>query len=149
MPASPTDLTQRPPRSPRCRLGGFCILPRVLYKGRALLAGKIGEYKFACPLDQQFLQFAGIDANQLKKQLAAKKSDGAILDWIRKNSSTKPAPAEILAWSAHQDQRVPSDVESRKYFNNLHEKVAPHRDDLTSWFDLLDADDFGSFGGNV
>ena len=29
------DLTQRPPRSPRVRLGGFVILPRMLDKGRA------------------------------------------------------------------------------------------------------------------
>ena len=29
------DLTQRPPRSPRVRLGGYAILPRLLDKGRA------------------------------------------------------------------------------------------------------------------
>jgi hypothetical protein len=149
MPANITDLTQRPPRSPRVRLGGYCILPRVLDKGRALVAGKIGEYKFACPLDQQFLQFAGIDSGKLKKQLETGKGDGAILEWVRKNSSTQPAAAQILAWSMHQEQRAPSDTEARKYFNDLHEKVAPQRDDLTSWFDLLDADDFGSFGGKV
>ncbi len=40
-----TDLTQRPPRSPRVRLGGYAILPRLLDKCRALLAGKVGEYK--------------------------------------------------------------------------------------------------------
>ncbi|MEO7677968.1 MAG: DUF5069 domain-containing protein, partial [Verrucomicrobiota bacterium] len=40
------DLTQRPPRSPRVRLGGYVLLPRILDKGRALLAGKLGEYHF-------------------------------------------------------------------------------------------------------
>jgi len=34
------DLTQRPPRSPRLTLGGYVILPRMLDKGRAQLAGK-------------------------------------------------------------------------------------------------------------
>ncbi len=43
----PPDLTQRPPRSPRVRLGGYVILPRMLDKGRAALAGKLGEYHFA------------------------------------------------------------------------------------------------------
>ena len=33
------DLTQRPPRSPRVRLGGYVILPRMLDKGRATING--------------------------------------------------------------------------------------------------------------
>ena len=44
-----TDLTLRPPRSPRCRLGGYALLPRMLDKGRATLAGKNGDYHYACP----------------------------------------------------------------------------------------------------
>ena len=32
------DLTQFPPRSPRVRLGGYAILPRMLDKGRATVA---------------------------------------------------------------------------------------------------------------
>ncbi len=40
------DLTQRPPRSPRVPLGGYVILPRMLEKGRAQLAGKAGDYHF-------------------------------------------------------------------------------------------------------
>ena len=54
------DLTKRPPRSPRARLGGYVILPRMLDKGRAVVAGKNGEYHYACPLDQRFLEFAEI-----------------------------------------------------------------------------------------
>ena len=42
------DLTKRPPRSPRARLGGYVILPRMLDKGRAAIAGrrrlKAGRY---------------------------------------------------------------------------------------------------------
>jgi hypothetical protein len=56
------DLTQRPPRSARSRLGGYALLPRMLDKGRATLAGKNGEYHYNCPLDQNFLRFVGIDA---------------------------------------------------------------------------------------
>jgi hypothetical protein len=32
-PIAPIDLTQRPPRSMRVRLGGFVLLPRILDKG--------------------------------------------------------------------------------------------------------------------
>ena len=80
------DLTQRPPRSARVQLGGYVILPRILDKGRATIAGTNGEYNYACPLDERFLEFAGVDPKALKKQLAAGKGDGEILEWIQKNA---------------------------------------------------------------
>jgi len=143
------DLTQHPPRSPRVRLGGYVILPRMLDKGRATIAGKHGEYKFACPLDQRFLDLVGVKADALKKQLAAGKGDGEILEWIQKNAKHKPTDAEIAAWSEFAERRVPSDAESRQYFNELHQKAAPKREDVATWFDLLDLDDFVSFGGKA
>ncbi len=141
------DLTQRPPRSPRVRLGGYVTLPRMLDKGRALLAGKNGEYNYACPMDQRFLEFTGIDPDRLKEQLASGKGDVAILDWIQKNARHQRTEPEIAAWSAWAERRAPSDAESRAYFNDLHKKAAPQREDIATWFDLLDLDDYVSFGG--
>ena len=65
------DLTKRPPRSPRVRLGGYVILPRMLDKGRATLARKNGEYNYDCPIDGHFLDFVGSKGKALKQQLAA------------------------------------------------------------------------------
>jgi len=143
------DLTQRPPRSPRVRLGGYAILPRMLDKGRATLAGKNGEFHYNCPLDQHFLHFAGINAAALKKQLAAGRSDSEILAWVNRHAKHKPTVLEIAAWSAYQDQRGPVDLESRHYFNEYLGKLAPLREDVASWFDVLDLDDFVSFGGKA
>src|SRR5258706_14382301 len=92
-----TDLTQRPPRSPRVRLGGYAILPRMLDKGRATIAGKNGEYHYACPLDQRFLEFTGINSDSLKEQLAAGKGDWEILAWIQKHAKHKRTDPEIAA----------------------------------------------------
>jgi hypothetical protein len=143
------DLTQQPPRSARTRLGGFVIVPRMLDKGRASIIGTVGEYHFNCPLDNQFLSFAGVDAKLLKKQLALGKGDGEILDWITAHAKIKRSPVEIAAWSAWQDNRVPTDVESRDYLSKLQSKVGPKRTDIGSWFDLLDVDDYVSFGGKA
>lgn len=143
------DLTKQPPRSPRVRLGGYVILPRCLDKGRAAINGKNGEYHYACPLDQRFLEFAGVDPEALKKELAAGKGDGEILEWIQANAKHKRTDGEILAWSAHQESRAPSDVESREYFHKLHSQVAPKREDISNWFELLDVDDYASYGGKV
>jgi len=129
------------------RLGGYAILPRMLDKGRATLAGKNGEYHYACPLDERFLEFAGIDPKALKKELA--KSDTEVLAWIEKHARHKRSPQEIAAWSAFAEQRAPSDVESREFFNGIHKSVAPKREDITTWFDVLDLDDFASFGGKA
>jgi hypothetical protein len=143
------DLTQRPPRSARVRLGGYVILPRMLDKGRATIAGKHGEYHYACPMDHRFLDFVGIKPDALKKQLAAGKSDTEILQWIQKNAKRKPTEPEIAAWSAYAEQRVPADAESREFFHGIHSKIAPKREDVATWFDLLDLDDYVTFGGQA
>jgi hypothetical protein len=147
MPNDKPDLTLQAPRSPRVRLGGYVILPRMLDKGRAELAGTNGEYHFNCPLDKRFLEFAGIDAEALKEQLAAGKGDGEILKWITENSAKQPNEIEVAVWSEFAEKRVASDVESRTFFNGAHTACAPHREDIATWFDLLDLDDYVSFGG--
>jgi hypothetical protein len=149
MAAQTPDLTKQAPRSPRVRLGGYVILSRCLDKGRASLANKNGEYHYNCPLDQRFLEFAGVDAEALKKELAAGKGDGEILEWIEKTAKNKRTAPEIAAWSTFQENRAPADTESRTYFNELHTKTAPNREDIANWFDLLDVDDYVSFGGKA
>ncbi|MEI6279147.1 MAG: DUF5069 domain-containing protein [Verrucomicrobiae bacterium] len=142
------DLTQHPPRGPRTRLGGYVILPRCLDKCRATLAGKNGEYHYACPLDQRFFQFTGIDPEVLKVEVAKGSGDAEILVWIQANAPHKRGEWEIAQWSALAEQAVPTDNESREFFSGLVAGVnAAHREDIKGWFDLLDVDDFASFGG--
>ncbi len=141
------DLTQRAPRSPRVRLGGYVILARMLDKGRATVAKKNGEFYYNCPLDHRFLEFTGINADKLKKELAKGKSDSEILVWIEKNAKHHRCPGEIHLWSKLMEDRVPSDVDGRSYFNDMVAKIAPQREDIATWFDLLDLDDYVTFGG--
>jgi len=141
------DLTKFPPRSARVRLGGYAILPRMLDKGRATLAGKQGEYHYACPLDQQFLTFAGIDPEALKAELP--KSDTEVLSWITEHGKNKRTTPEIIAWTQWQENRAPDNTDGREFLNELHKKGAPKREDLITWFDVLDMDDFVSFGGKA
>lgn len=148
MSAPVIDLTQRPPRSPRVRLGGFVLLPRMLDKCRATLVGKNGEYNYACPLDQRFLNFTGIDPEALKAEVAKGKGDGEILKWVLENARTQ-CQVTINGWSTLQENRGPTDIETRDYFNELQKKAAPEREDIASWFDLLDVDDHISFGGKA
>ncbi|MEP6670222.1 MAG: DUF5069 domain-containing protein [Chthoniobacter sp.] len=143
-----TDLTQRPPRSIRTRLGGYALLPRMLDKGRAEIAGKSGDYHFNCPVDQRILGYLGIEAEALKAELAAGKGDGEILGWIRSHQANKHTDVEIEAWSDAAEKRAP-DAESLEFFNDLRKAAAPQRSDISTWADLLDVDDYVTFGGKA
>jgi hypothetical protein len=144
------DLTQRPPRSARCRLGGYVLLPRMLDKGRAAIAGKNGEYNYNCPLDQHIVNFLGFDAEALREQLAAGKGDGEILEWLHANAKNKRTPWEIEQWSDYQERRGPdSDTETLGMFAEKVGSISQTREDIKTWGDLLDLDDYVTFGGKA
>ncbi len=147
---SAPDLTQRPPRSPRCRLGGYVLLPRMLDKGRAEIAGKQGEFHYGCPLDQHLVNFLRFDADALKAELAAGKGDGEILEWITANAKHQRAPWEIEQWSNYHVSRGPtSDEETLNYFGATVGKLSKTREDIQGWMDMLDLDDHVTFGGKA
>ena len=149
-PIANSDLTQRPPRSMRSRLGGFVLLPRILDKGRATLVGKNGEYNYNSPTDQHLVRFLGLDLEALLEELAKGKVDGEILEWVKANAKTPRAPWEIEAWSAYMEKRGPdSDAETLSGFAEYVGQHSKTREDIKTWFDALDLDDFVSFGGKA
>jgi hypothetical protein len=149
-PISPTDLTRRPPRSTRVRLGGLVILARMLDKGRATSAKKNGEYNYNSPTDQHLVRFLGFDPEALLQELAAGKGDGEILQWVLTNAKTPRTPWEIQTWSAYFDNRGPdSDAETLSGFAQYVGQHSKTREDIKTWFDALDLDDFVSFGGKA
>lgn len=146
----PIDLTQRPPRSPRVRLGGYVLLPRLLDKCRAEIAGKNGEYHYNCPLDQRFLSFTGIDAEALKAEAAKGLGDADMFSWIEKSALYKRSDYEVAQWSRFREEAVPADNESREYISAQIAKAGGEaREDIGTWFDFLDFDDYVSFGGKA
>ncbi len=144
------DLTQRPPRSLRQRLGGFVTLPRILDKGRATLAGKNGEFVYGSTTDQRFAAFLGLDLDALLKELATGKGDWEIFEWIQANAKTPLLPWEIETWSAYFEKRGPeSDAETLTFFAEYVGRHTKLREDIKTWFDAMDLDDHVSFGGKA
>jgi hypothetical protein len=143
------DLTQRPPRSPRVRLGGHVLLPRILDKARASVAGKLGEYHYGGKgLDRHFFNFVGLDAESLKTEITKGGGDGDLLAWIQANAKTPRQPWEIAAWSEyHTNRAADSDSETLLYYAEAVGKFTKTREDVQTWFDLVDLDDYCSFGG--
>ncbi len=142
---SAPDLTRHPPRSPRTRLGGYAHLPRLLDKARAVAAGKAGDFHYNCPFDQQFFGFTGIDHEAFMAEIKLGRSDSEILAYVRARSPRQPF--EIAAWSAQMEHWVPTVPDTRAFFNDVHRKNAPERDDIGTWFDWLELDDYVTYGG--
>lgn len=142
-----TNLTQKPPRSPRVRLGGFTILARVIDKARATLAGTQGDYKFNNPLDNVLFGFAGVTAEALLAQVQTGAGDFDVLQWFA--SQAKKAPHEIAAWSAWTETFVSHDVETREWLAGRVKDIDARREDIAAIFDYLDLDDYASFGGQL
>jgi hypothetical protein len=144
------DLTQRPPRSFRARLGNYVILARMLDKGRATLAKKNGEYNYNSGTDQHLVRFLGFNPEALLKELATGKGDGEILEWVQAHSKTPRAPWEIEAWSGFMEKRGPdSDAETLELFAGYVGKFSKTREDVKTWFEAIELDDYVSFGGKA
>ena len=142
------DLTNSAPRSLRCRLGGYVILPRMLDKCRAFLQGLNGDYHYNCPLDQEFLRFVGIDAEVLKEELSQGRSDDEMIIWVQANAINQRSPWEVLQWSEYQLGRMPeSNSDLFEYFTTTLASLSQTRGDVHTWADLLDLDDYRSFVG--
>lgn len=141
------DLTRHPPRSPRTRLGGFVQLPRLIDKARAHVAGKLGDFHYNCPIDQRFFSFTGLNPDAFLAEVKAGKSDSELLAYVMANLAPKRHASEIAGWSQWFEQLTPTPPDTRAFFNDVHRKNAPHRDDIATWFDWLELDDFVTFGG--
>lgn len=143
------DLTQRPPRSPRVRLGGYTILPRLLDKARATLAGTNGEYLYNNPNDGHFFRFTGITPEALLAQVKTGAGDWDLLLWIQEQASIPRTALEIQQWSDWTETVAFNDVEMREWFTEQIKRLNPAREDLRGTFDYLDLDDYVSFGGQA
>ena len=90
------------------------------------------------------------DGGLADRLVKAGKSDGEILHWINETAEQKRTPWEIEQWSEYMLRRGPdSDAETRGYFGEMLGKISQTREDITTWGDLLDLDDYVSFGGKA
>jgi hypothetical protein len=151
MSISPLDLTRRPPRSPRLRLGGYAFLPRILDKVRAHNAGTAGDFRYGLKsMDRHFFGFTGIDPEAFQAAAKLAEGDSEMLAWIEANAKHRRQPWEIKAWSAWLEARGPdSDAETLADFAADVGKFTTTREDIRTWFDLLDLDDHVTFGGKA
>ena len=84
------DLTKEAPRSPKTRLGDYLILARTLDKCRASLLGIEGDFRFGCPMDQEFFHEAGIEKEEFETFVATGATDEEVASWIKRQAHSAP-----------------------------------------------------------
>tara|TARA_R110002096_G_scaffold238581_7_gene430160 strand:+ start:9532 stop:9996 length:465 start_codon:yes stop_codon:yes gene_type:complete len=136
------DLTQDVPRSPRETLAGYVVAGRMLDKCRAVAAGTNGEYHFDCPLDNQFLSFAEIAAEDFKSFVATGASDDEVADWIQQHAKPRER-REIIAWNNKMRATRPCDmpIELQEFLEGYIPEVIPTGKIVYVWFDVYDIEE--------
>ena len=138
------DLTQQAPTSPRHRTGGYAILSRMTDKGRADIAGTIGEYHTDCPLDHMLLDWKGVEYAEVRKALEAGATDEEIAAYLDTHGTPK-THEEVRAWSDGMDKAtLHGHPEKGAYFDGECQKLGLDGS-KTTVFEWLEADDRASY----
>lgn len=137
------DLTQPNtfPRSPRETLGGFVVAGRTLDKCRAAIQGTLGEYKFDCPLDNFFFEFAGITADAFREFVATGADDEAVAAWLCEK--TDKEPREIIQWNnTMRGKRIAEmPIELQEFLEGYIPQFLPPGRPVYVWFDVYDLEE--------
>jgi hypothetical protein len=114
----------------------------MLDKCRAVLAGTAGEYHFDCPLDNQFLSFTGIGAEQFKTFVATGASDAEVAAWLEQHSKIKDS-AQVVAWNNKLRGTRPCDmpIGLQQFLEGYIPKVVPKNRPVYVWFDVYDLEE--------
>lgn len=136
------DLTKDYPRSPREMLAGYVIAARMLDKCRAVIAGTAGEYHFDCPLDNEFLGFSGIRADEFKSFVATGASDEQVADWIAQHARPRPR-GEVIQWNNTLRCKRLCDMrpELQEFLEGYIPQFIPKNRPVYVWFDVYDIEE--------
>jgi len=123
-------------------LAGYVIAGRVLDKCRAVIAGTNGEYNFDCPLDNTFLSFTGIMADDFKEFVATGATDEQVAGWIKANARER-SPQEIIQWNnTMRDKRLSEmPIELQEFLESYIPEVIPAGKVVRVWFDVYDIEE--------
>lgn len=130
------------PRSPREVLAGYVVAARTLDKCRAVIAGTNGEYHFDCPLDNFFLGFTGISAEDFKTFVATGADDQAVAAWIEEHAAPRER-REIIQWNNDMRYKRVSEmpIELQEFLEGYIPEFIPAGKIVNYWFDVYDIEE--------
>ena len=137
------DLTKEPPRSPRnTDIAGYVIAARCLDKCRSDIAGKLGEYRSDCPLDNFWLEFIGITYKSFRSFVETGASDKDVSSWVS-DEGTQPGRAEIIQWNNTMRYKRISELPMvlQEFLEGYIPEFIPEGRIVNYWFDVYDIEE--------
>ena len=135
-----------PIRSPRDLTGGIVVFARVLDKIRLNAAGKLPEgYHLGIvegnrTFDDRLCKFLRVNFDVFAARALAGGADEEILEWCFAEGR-RPDAEEIEVWNAFLIKRGWRDSGTAGLVKNKAEAGLAHRDDLLTYFDLMDVEE--------
>ena len=135
-----------PIRSPRDLTGGMVVFARVLDKIRLHVRGMLpagyhlGIMEGNRTFDDRLCKFLHIDFDALSARTLAGGTDEEILAWCCAEGR-QPDAEEIEVWNAFLTKRGWRDSGTPGLVKNKAEAGLAHRDDLLTYFDLMDVEE--------
>ena len=132
-------------RSPHEKVGGLVYFGRVLDKIRLHTAGRLPPgYNLGTEdwwyYDARCMRFLGVDYEALRERALGGGSDEEVLHWCFQQGR-KPSDEEIEIWNTFMAKRGWRDDASGGLEEVKRECGFASRTDITTWFDLFDADE--------
>jgi hypothetical protein len=121
----------------------------LIDKARAFATGKHGLYEYGAMMDRHFFAFTGIDAGAFLEEVKKGKTDLEMLRWVTSNLRPHRLPCDIAQWSAWLESLGPATANGHQWLAGKMGEYGPERDDVQTYCEHLDIDDYVSFGGNI
>lgn len=137
------DLTKEFPRSPRdISIAGYVVAARCLDKCRAVLNDTAGEYHSGCPLDEIWLDFAGIKYKAFRKFVSTGADDAAVSEWVASKAKQKKR-SEVIAWNNKMRDKQISKMTPRlqEFLEDYIPANLPKEKQVYVWFDVYDIEE--------
>lgn len=137
-----------PLRSPRDTVGGIVVFGRILDKIRLnFREGKLpdGYHLGLMPgnrtFDDRVCCFLGVDFDALSARTLQGGTDEEILEWCFQTAGRKPTAEQIEVWNGFLTKRGWRDAASAGLVQQREEAGLGHRDDLQTFFDVMDVEE--------
>ncbi len=130
-------------RSPHDMVGGIVHFGRMLDKIRLHAQGKLpADYhkNLGGGFDSRCCSFLGVKYEDVVTRVKLGGEDQDVLEWCFTNGR-KPSEEEIEIWNGFLRKRGWRDDASRRLAERKKEYGVTHRDDIQTFFDILDLDE--------
>jgi uncharacterized protein DUF5069 len=133
------DLTRSYPRSPSERLLGLPMLPRMIDKARAALAGTLGEYVSGekSPFDMTLLDFLGLSPERFLEGVRSSPDDQSMVAWLKANARAA-TPQEVDQFATIFLNDGDDDADRARFAERRAKLPAGVQPKVKGWADLLD-----------